>query len=245
MRVKNILPITEARKNIFALAEKVQDQKTCYTLTEHGRPKAVLVAAEKFEALSEKKSTEFLLADGGGKKYDCKKTEGGAPLIILRDLSGVSYVSKFFIDSERNRKELIKAKMLVDLVEKHRYPLDRLELNKVMQLGKTTPAKLVEIDILASDRNGRPEVFFAAALPERYEQERDETVRSFFELSKGLFQAGQKKLFFVYYTLGKNFEDGLTEEKLAVIDCARYRNFYAWKTLGRPLEKEIPKLSSL
>lgn len=53
MNTKTTLPISEARKNIFEIAERVQRSSTYYTLTERGRPKAVIMSAEEFESWQE------------------------------------------------------------------------------------------------------------------------------------------------------------------------------------------------
>jgi len=50
MDTKTTLSISEARKKIFQIAEEVQKPNTHYTLTENGRPKAVLISAEEFES---------------------------------------------------------------------------------------------------------------------------------------------------------------------------------------------------
>jgi antitoxin YefM len=53
MRAKTTLSISEARKNIFEIADAVQRPSTYYTLTENGRPKAVMMSAEEFESWAE------------------------------------------------------------------------------------------------------------------------------------------------------------------------------------------------
>jgi len=53
MDTKTTLPISEARKKIFKIAEKVQKPATYYTLTEKGRPKAVIISADEFESWQE------------------------------------------------------------------------------------------------------------------------------------------------------------------------------------------------
>lgn len=53
MTVKTTVPITEARKKIFELAQEVQKPGIYYTFTEKGRPKAVLMSAEEFESWQE------------------------------------------------------------------------------------------------------------------------------------------------------------------------------------------------
>jgi len=53
MDSKNTISISEARKRIFEIAEEVQKPDKYYTLTENGRPKAVLMSAEQFDSLQE------------------------------------------------------------------------------------------------------------------------------------------------------------------------------------------------
>ena len=53
MDIKTTLPISEARKKIFEIAEEVQRPGKQYTLTEKGKPKAVVMSAEEFESWQE------------------------------------------------------------------------------------------------------------------------------------------------------------------------------------------------
>jgi len=53
MNIKTTLPITEARKKIFKITDEAQKPGNYYTLTEKGRPKAVLMSAEEFESWQE------------------------------------------------------------------------------------------------------------------------------------------------------------------------------------------------
>ena len=53
MNTKTTLPISEARKKIFKIAKEVQKPSNYYTLTEKGKPKAVILSAEEFESWQE------------------------------------------------------------------------------------------------------------------------------------------------------------------------------------------------
>jgi len=53
METKTTLPISEARRKIFKIAEEVQKPSKYYTLTEKGKPKAVVMSAEEFESWQE------------------------------------------------------------------------------------------------------------------------------------------------------------------------------------------------
>ena len=53
MDTKTTISISEARKRIFDIAEAVQKPGSYFTLTEKGRPKAVMMSAEEFESWQE------------------------------------------------------------------------------------------------------------------------------------------------------------------------------------------------
>ncbi len=53
MNTKTTLSISEARKKIFHIAKEVQKPHNHYTLTEKGRPTAVIMSAEEFESWQE------------------------------------------------------------------------------------------------------------------------------------------------------------------------------------------------
>lgn len=72
MNAKTTLPISEARKKIFEIAKEVQKPSTYYTLTEKGRPKAVIMSAEEFESWQE---TLEVMSDFPDLKKDIEETE--------------------------------------------------------------------------------------------------------------------------------------------------------------------------
>lgn len=47
------MSISQARKNIFDIAERVQTPGTAFTLTDNGKPKVVMMSAEEFESWAE------------------------------------------------------------------------------------------------------------------------------------------------------------------------------------------------
>jgi len=72
MNTKTTLPISEARKKIFELAEKVQKPSTHYILTEKGRPKVAFMSAEEFESWQE---TLEVIRDFPSLEKDVKKID--------------------------------------------------------------------------------------------------------------------------------------------------------------------------
>lgn len=51
--MKNIVSITEARSNIFDIAEKAQRHGNHYIFTEDGKPKLAVMSADEYESLME------------------------------------------------------------------------------------------------------------------------------------------------------------------------------------------------
>ena len=72
MNTKTTLPISEARKKLFEIAEKVQKPSTHYILTEKGRPKVAFMSAEEFESWQE---TLEAVRDFPGLEKDIERAE--------------------------------------------------------------------------------------------------------------------------------------------------------------------------
>ena len=53
IKMKNIISITEARKEIFDIAEKVQKVGNHYLFTENGKAKMAIMSADEYENLME------------------------------------------------------------------------------------------------------------------------------------------------------------------------------------------------
>ena len=50
MNMKGIIPLTEARKNLFQISEDVQKGDNYYILTSNGKAKAAILSAEDFDS---------------------------------------------------------------------------------------------------------------------------------------------------------------------------------------------------
>jgi prevent-host-death family protein len=72
MRAKTTISISEARKKIFDIAKEVQKPGVHFTLTENGRPKAVVMSVEEFESWAE---TLEVMQDFPDLKKDLEKTD--------------------------------------------------------------------------------------------------------------------------------------------------------------------------
>lgn len=51
--MKNVIPVTEARRNIFSLVDDVDRKRSRFLLTDHGRAKAVIMSADEFDSWQE------------------------------------------------------------------------------------------------------------------------------------------------------------------------------------------------
>ncbi len=100
MRAKTTIPITEARKKIFDIAEEVQKPGVYYTFTEKGRPKAVFMSYDEYDSLME---TLEILSDPKIMK-SIKKAE--------EEYERGEYVTlkEFLGDAEYNRTRLMADK---------------------------------------------------------------------------------------------------------------------------------------
>ncbi len=72
MDSKTTISISEARKRIFEIADTVQKPDVHFTLTENGRPKAVIMSAEEFESWQE---TIEVMRDFPDLKNDIEESE--------------------------------------------------------------------------------------------------------------------------------------------------------------------------
>lgn len=121
MNTKTTLSITDARNKIFELAEAVQKPNTYYTLTDRGRPKAVLLSAEEFDSLIESlelahdedllkdfKEAEKDFAEGKYTSWQEVKQELGLrePAMVLRDKGKKKYKAKTKSYGKAKRKKL-------------------------------------------------------------------------------------------------------------------------------------------
>ena len=63
MTNKTIIPIAEARKNIFKVVNAASRPGVHYLLTERGKPKAVIMGAEEYESWVETMEIQSLIPD--------------------------------------------------------------------------------------------------------------------------------------------------------------------------------------
>jgi prevent-host-death family protein len=101
MRTKTTISITDARKNIFDIAEEVQKPGVYYTFTEKGKPKAVMMSVDEFESWVE---TLEVMKDFPDLKNDIKEARDEykrGEFITLEDL----LAKEGFVLADKSRKK--------------------------------------------------------------------------------------------------------------------------------------------
>lgn len=234
MKTKTILPITEARKNIFAIADDVQKNYPSFTLTQNGRPKAVILSYDRYDTLLRKKNS-LILADGrsnGHSGYVFPKT------LIIRDESRVVYLS----NNDQNEKEfeenLIKAQLYIELIENYGYPLRLVEYGRYVKVGPKEGKHYIEADIIVNDDRGNARMIFEVSPFSEYEKNADHIIADLFHIADSVSWI-KKPEHLVYYSRKAN--NGESKTKIMVIDYPKFKTFASWKKSGRPAGKEIPR----
>lgn len=237
MKTKTTLPITEARKNIFSIAKKIQKGNNYYTLTKKGIPKAVILSAKKFEILSRRRREDFVLADGVNRGYSCHSQNVFAKNLIIRDDSRVVYLSDDNQSIKKQEESLIRAQLYVKLIENYKYPLELIEFGRYVKVGPQESKRYIEADIIINDKNGNVKMIFEVVPFSEYEENQDKIVADLFDLAKSLSWI-KKPHWLIYFS--RNSKRNPAEEKITTIDYSKFNSFLAWKKSGRPFAKKIP-----
>lgn len=250
MKTKTTLSVSDARKNIFEIVDKVQKPDVYYTLTERGKPKAVILSAEKFEYLVDERNRELLkiLKDGKHSKnnilkdavksgYVSENCQVFPKIFVIRDESKVVYLSSNDENLRQKKEDLIKCQLYVKLVEQLRFPVDVVEYGRYVKVNGGNGKRYIEADIIINDRNGNAEMIFEVGNFDDYEKNSDKVFVNLFELADSLTVI-RKPRYIVYYS--RIFRNGKSEEKISVVDYTKFNSFLSWKKSGRTMEKEIP-----
>lgn len=215
--------MTEARKRFFLIADEVVQENIYYTLTEYGRPKIVIVSATRFGELSDNGKSQvspyeyglqFFVRDGGVQKYGGQKTN-------------------------IKEKEIVKAQVYVELVEKYGYSFDQIDLGLYVSVGGEGSRRFMEADMVVWGKDGNPLLLFAVAPFIDYERDFERTVKDLFEIGAAVNGGREHLTHLVYYS--RSFSGGHAQKKISVIDFSKYKTFKEWEEDGRRMEKNIPR----
>lgn len=242
MKIKNIVPISEARKNIFSIAKEVQVSETYYTLTEKGRPKVVMLSAERFESLTQGNEKGCLLHDKTDGCYgDHRKPHMFPRILVVRDSSKIIYLSEDDHDLKYREENLIKAQLYVDLIEKYHYPVSSVELGRYVKIGGTESKRYIEADIMIDDRRGNAEIIFEVSSFSDFEKNKDKIIADLFDLAYASTWVKKPK-YLVYHS--RSYKNGVCQEKTSTVDYTQFNTFLSWKKAGRPNHDKIPEFKT-
>ncbi|NTU67174.1 MAG: type II toxin-antitoxin system Phd/YefM family antitoxin [Candidatus Moranbacteria bacterium] len=253
MKISNTLPVSSARKKIFAIMKEIKDPKVYYTVTERGIPRAVILSAERFEALMKKKADEIidfmnlqeipasagsLIFDGAEKRYSSKRPVMIPKVTVLRD-GPHDHVETLAEEDQRLQEEgYIKSVLFIELIDKYGYPLKLIELGRYVQRKSQVGNKYIEADIIAGNREGDVRVIFEVSGFDTYEKNMDEVVSDLYDIAEAVSWR-EKPKFLVYYS--RTAKAGKVFEKISSIDYEKFPKFALWKKSGRQASKKIPE----
>jgi len=241
MKTKNILSVTQARKDIFTITEEVQRGGGHYTLTERGVPKAVILSVASFEKMLERNKGQLILADGSRNGYGESFAKFPGTLII-RDESRVVYLSEKDRENKMKEESLVKAQLYIELIEVCKYPIEMIELGRYVRIGKGQSRRYIEADAIVNDINGNVKMIFEVSFFGDYEKNLDIIVEDLFDLADALSWV-KKPQWLVYFS--RKCNNGKTQEKILAIDYLQFNTFTAWKKAGRPGIDKISKYENV
>lgn len=250
MHIQTTLPITEARKTLFSIAENVQSGDH-YTLTERGKPKVVVLSAEHYDKLSLHleelaqnnlslklkrilERMESVFSGEWQKSFSHARQKG----FVLRDASSAKYTVDYSWTNQRGSEELIKAQLYVELIEKYRYPVSSIELGRYVRIGDASSKRYVEADVIVDDERGNITLLFSVSTKKFYEENTERAIRELFDVADALSREGQRTYYLIHYT--RDCQDGFEQDRSMVIDHSSYRSFAEWEKANRPVSKRIP-----
>lgn len=222
MNTSTTLSITAARKKLFLIAKEVERDNTYYTLTEYGKPKVIVVSSTKFEKLLAPEEFPPMAF-------------GYSMTSFVKDASTRKYGEQKINFKE---KEIVKAQLYVDLVEKYGYSFDMIDASIYVSLGGDGSRQFMEADMVVWDTRGNPIMIFAVAPFKSYEQNFERTVKDLFEIGNAINNEKDYLRYIVYYS--RLFADGRAQKKISAIDMKTYKTFADWEKSGRRMEKNIP-----
>jgi prevent-host-death family protein len=255
MKIQTTLSISEARKKFFSIANEVQSPEVYYTLTQRGRPKAVIVSADRFEAmvnqqniqavraLSREASQEqgFLLRETPKRKYgDTFPKEHD--VFILREAPKVLYVDRKMAGDLYQAKQLAQAKLYVELIENYHYPLYLIEVGRCVKIGGDASRRYTEADIIISGYPSNILLLFSVSAVSVYEEHKEAALRELFDLAAALSSEIQLQTRLIYYT--RSFDKSGVKRQSMVISYNDYASYDDWISAGAPSSQEIPDYQS-
>jgi len=152
-------------------------------------------------------------------------------ILFIRDDSGLKYFPGSSQRTKHDEKELIKAQLYVELVERCEYPSRLVELGRHIEIGGGKNKRYEEADVIVKDGEGNARMIFEVGGFDGYERDKSRIVRDLFDLAESL--GGAKKPEYLIY-FSRAFRNGDEKTKILVIDYSKFNTFDSWKKAGCP-----------
>lgn len=231
--LKRVIPITQARRDLFAITTAVKTRGVRYIITENGRPKAAMVPLADVERL----------AAGGA------SIAADAPLVGYGGMSArpaaVWCVGDAVGGTQHRRyatKEITRSRLSVSLIEKYGYGLERLAIGHYVQI---TDSRYIEADLIVHDGDGAAQMVFMVVPPQMLAEQLATAIDDLYQVAAILAVQGQTGIrYLVCYAYDATRAAG-ARERAVVIDYRRYASIAAWRAAASPTTTVIPTAAKL
>jgi prevent-host-death family protein len=232
MLAKNILSLTEARKNIFSLVDEVNKENTTFILTEHGRAKAALISIALFDRISDSSSKKRVPQFP---QSFFVKNSVSAPVWMVRDGDEVGY-QRDSTDAWEEERAYARSILYVTLVEKFKHEPQRIEVGHHVELSSSSGSQHFEIDLIVSDQGGNPFMVCMLIPWTATLKEQEEAIRLFYLLIENV-DITAKPSWLVGFSYEYKNKKG--QSRAFVIDYKKYPTFALWQAGGKERKEEL------
>jgi hypothetical protein len=154
--------------------------------------------------------------------------------LLIEESSQAAYGSGF--GQFPDEKELLKAHLVVELIERYRYPVEALAVGAYIPV-RANGIRYVEADIVVRDKFGDPFIFVEVQEKQHYEEYKETAMRRLFLAAAGT-RGKTRPQFLLYYT--RWYQGALRKTRQIVVDCTIYKTYEAWDKALRPSLHDIP-----
>ena len=131
-------------------------------------------------------------------------------------------------------KDLIKAHLVVALLEQYKYPINAIQVNKFVG----TAQGLRETDVLALNRAKEPFLLAVVEVPQLYEERVEAAMRDLYAQAAPQDQLKSVR-WLLYYTRWYATK-GVLQKKHITVDYLKFPTFDSWHTAGKPFISFMP-----
>lgn len=145
---------------------------------------------------------------------------------------GVSYGEGNF----PQERELIKAQLVVELMDRYQYPPSAIQVNHLVSFGDW--AGYEEVDVLVVNTKGKPFMLLLVESPHVYEKKLEKAFSKLYALGEAA-DKNRTLAYLAYYT--RWYEEGTLRRKESVVDFRDCPTRESWEKAGFPRMGFLPR----